>query len=222
MTPRVKICGITRGDDAQLAAELGASALGFVFWPQSPRFVEPDRARDIIASLPPAVIPIGVFVDQPATHVREIATRVGLGAVQLHGHESVEYAVALMEPVIKAVAVGEAFTAAALDTIPDAITVLLDAHDPVRRGGTGRTIDWTLAAEAAARRPVVLSGGLNPDNVRDAVRAVRPYAIDLSSGVESSPGVKDHDRLRALFEVLKTARPEGRAYNHMSQTGHPI
>lgn len=210
MTPRVKICGITRGDDARLAAELGASAVGFIFWPPSPRFVEPDRAREIIASLPATVVPVGVFVDQPAAHVCEIVAGVGLGAVQLHGHESVEYAVGLMAPVIKAVAVHAGFTPGALDDIPDAITVLLDAHDPVKRGGTGRTVDWALAAEAAARRPVVLSGGLNPDNVCDAVRTVRPYAIDLSSGVESSPGVKDHDRLRALFNALDSRHAEGR------------
>ncbi|MBA3297757.1 MAG: phosphoribosylanthranilate isomerase [Acidobacteria bacterium] len=207
---RVKICGVTRASDAQLAAELGASAIGFIFWPQSPRFVEPDVAREIVAGLPPGVVPVGVFVDQPASQVRDIATRVGLGAVQLHGHESVEYAAALREPVIKAVSVREGFTAAALDVIPAAMTVLLDAHDPVTRGGTGRTIDWTLATAAAARRPLMLSGGLNPDNVRDAVRAVRPYGIDLSSGVESSPGVKDHDRLRALFDALDTCRLEGR------------
>ncbi len=206
----MKICGVTRASDAQLAAELGASAIGFIFWPQSPRFVEPDVAREIVAGLPPGVVPVGVFVDQPASQVRDIATRVGLGAVQLHGHESVEYAAALREPVIKAVSVREGFTAAALDVIPAAMTVLLDAHDPVTRGGTGRTIDWTLATAAAARRPLMLSGGLNPDNVRDAVRAVRPYGIDLSSGVESSPGVKDHDRLRALFDALDTCRLEGR------------
>lgn len=206
----MKICGVTRASDAQLAAALGASAIGFIFWPQSPRFVEPDVAREIVAGLPPGVVPVGVFVDQPASQVRDIATRVGLGAVQLHGHESVEYAAALREPVIKAVSVREGFTAAALDVIPAAMTVLLDAHDPVTRGGTGRTIDWTLATAAAARRPLMLSGGLNPDNVRDAVRAVRPYGIDLSSGVESSPGVKDHDRLRALFDALDTCRLEGR------------
>lgn len=206
----MKICGVTRASDAQLAAELGASAIGFIFWPQSPRFVEPDVAREIAAGLPPGVVPVGVFVDQPVSQVRDIATRVGLGAVQLHGHESVEYAAALREPVIKAVSVGEGFTAAALDVIPAGMTVLLDAHDPVTRGGTGRTIDWTLAAAAAARRPLMLSGGLNPDNVRDAVRAVRPYGIDLSSGVESSPGVKDHDRLRELFDALDIRRPEGR------------
>lgn len=203
MKPRVKICGITRTEDAELAAELGAAAIGFIFWPASPRFIEPDAAREIAAALPPSVVTVGVFVDQPGPHVRDVAKSVGLGAVQLHGHESVDYAVALMEPVIKAIPVRADFDPASLDEIPATITVLLDAHDPVKRGGTGRTIDWTLAAAAAARRRVMLSGGLSPENVRDAVRAVRPYAIDLSSGVELSPGVKDHAKLRALFGALE-------------------
>ena len=200
--PRVKVCGITRAEDALLAAELGASAIGFIFWPRSPRCVEPRIAREIVASLPAHVVPVGVFVDQPPGDVRDISQQVQLGAVQLHGHESVEYAVALMEPVIKAVAVDDTFEVSSLKAIPATITVLLDAHDPLKRGGTGRTIDWTRAAEASAARPVILSGGLNPDNVNAAVRTVRPYGIDLSSGVESSPGVKDHAKLRALFAAL--------------------
>ena len=210
--PRVKICGITRAEDALLAAQLGASAVGFILWPGSSRFIDPDRAREIVTMLPANVLTVGVFVDQPASDVRGVAKQVGLGAIQLHGHESIDYALRLMEPVIKAVPVTDAFDVAALDGIPESITVLLDAHDPVKRGGTGRTIDWTLAARAAARRPVMLSGGLNPANVRAAVDAVRPYGIDLSSGVESSPGVKNHDSLRALFEALEM-RPAERAHN---------
>ena len=209
---RIKICGITRADDALLAAQLGASAIGFIFWPGSSRFIDPARAREIVTMLPANVLPVGVFVDQPASDVQAVGKQVGLGAIQLHGHESIDYALRLMEPVIKAVPVTDAFDIAALDDIPDSITVLLDAHDPVKRGGTGRTIDWTLAARAAARRPVMLSGGLNPGNVRAAVDAVRPYGIDLSSGVESSPGVKNHDSLRALFEALEM-RPAERAHN---------
>ena len=212
MTPRVKICGITRADDAVLAAQLGASAIGFVFWPGSSRYVDPARAREIVTVLPANVLTVGVFVDQPASDVQAVAKQVGLGAIQLHGHESIDYALRLMEPVIKAVPVTDAFDITALDAIPGSITVLLDAHDPVKRGGTGRTIDWTLAARAAARRPVMLSGGLKPANIRAAVDAVRPYGIDLSSGVESSPGVKNHDSLRALFAALEM-RPAERAHN---------
>lgn len=211
MTPRVKVCGITRIEDAVLAADLGASAIGFVFWPRSPRFVEPETARVIASAMPASIVCVGVFVDQETTYVRQTAAQVRLGAVQLHGHESVEFATALTEPVIKAVPVQEGFDPESLDRLPRAITVLLDAHDPERRGGTGRTIDWTVAARAAARRPVILAGGLTPDNVCDAIRIVRPYAIDVSSGVESSPGIKDRDKLRVLFDAL-TPDLEGRAF----------
>jgi phosphoribosylanthranilate isomerase len=201
---RVKICGITRERDALLAAELGATAIGFVFWPESPRFMDAERAREIVAALPSHVTAVGVFVDQPADHVRRVAEHVGLGAVQLHGDEPLPYALGLMQPVIKAVPVAAGFEARALDAWPAEITVLLDAHDPIRRGGTGRTIDWTLAAAAAARRPVFLSGGLTPDNCAEAVAQVRPYGIDLSSGVEAAPGIKSEARLRALFEALES------------------
>jgi phosphoribosylanthranilate isomerase len=199
---RVKVCGVTRIDDALLAVELGATAIGLVFWPDSPRAIDPVRARAIAAALPPFVSTIGVFVDQPVEEVRSIAEAVQLTGVQLHGSESMEYARALLQPVIKAVAVTEGFTPESVDAFPAEITVLLDAHDPVRRGGTGRTIDWSIAASAAARRPVFLSGGLTPSNIRDAVMRVKPYAVDLSSGVESAPGIKDPVKLRALFGAL--------------------
>jgi phosphoribosylanthranilate isomerase len=199
---RVKVCGMTRLEDALLAAELGASAIGFVFWPRSPRFIDPGRAAAIARELPPLITTVGVFVDQPIEEVRRIAQRVPLMAVQLHGNEPVEYARQLLQPVIRAVAVNDHFTTSSLDVIPAEITVLLDAHDPVRRGGTGQTIDWTTASQAAARRPVFLSGGLNQANIAEAITRVHPYGVDLSSGVESAPGVKDPARLRALFEAV--------------------
>lgn len=202
MTTRVKVCGITRLEDATLAADLGVSAIGFVFWRGSPRFVEPARAAEIAAAIPASVVCVGVFVDQAVEQMETIASQVPLGAVQLHGSETPEVAAALMQPVIKAVPVTNGFDPQMLDVWPRSVTVLLDAHDPVKRGGTGRTIDWSRAAAAARRRPVMLSGGLNPDNVRAAVEAVRPYAVDLSSGVESAPGIKDPARLRALFANL--------------------
>lgn len=185
-----------------MAADLGAAAIGFVFWPRSPRYVEPDVAREIAAALPASVVCVGVFVNQEAAQVRQTSAHVRLGAVQLHGDESPEYAAALMEPVIKAVPLAEGFDPATLDTFPRAITVLLDAADPVRRGGTGTAVDWTIAARAAARRPVVLAGGLTPGNVVEAVRTVRPYAIDVSSGVEAAPGRKDPDKLKAFFAAV--------------------
>ena len=197
----VKICGITRADDALAAVAAGANAIGFVFWPDSPRFVDPYRARAIRAALPPFVTAVGVFVNQPVEYVSGVASLVRLGAVQLHGDETPQYASLLSAPIVKALpltTLGESDLAA----WPDETMVLLDVHDPVKRGGTGRTIDWDAAATISARRRIVLAGGLTPDNVADAVARVRPFGIDVSSGVEVSPGIKDHRRVRALFEAL--------------------
>ena len=246
----IKICGITRLEDARFAVDCGASALGFVFWPGSPRSIDPARAQEIVASLPPFVTPVGVFVNQPIEYVNGVASAVGLGVVQLHGDETVDFAASLNRPVLKALTlsyegsgfnsdgesgfnangesgfnsyVGSGFSRtmddagaveaapvhatldAAIDRWPSGMTVLLDAHDPVRRGGTGRTIDWTRAASIAARRPIVLAGGLNPDNVADAIARVRPFGIDVSSGVEAAPGVKDHRLLKQLFDAVREA-----------------
>ena len=196
----VKICGITREEDAQAAAAAGAGAVGFIFWPNSPRFIEPARAARIAAGLPPFVTPVGVFVNQPPDEVNAVAALVKLGAVQLHGDENVETLSQIAHPVVKAVVIPP--DVADLDRWPAAVTLLLDAHDPVQRGGTGRPIDWTAAAAVAKRRRVLLAGGLTPENVAAAVLRVRPFGIDVSSGVEQSPGLKDHGRLRALFEAL--------------------
>ena len=196
----VKICGITRLEDAEAALEAGAGALGFVFWPRSPRFIDPYRARTIVSMLPPFVTAVGVFVNQPATHVSGVATLVKLGAVQLHGDETVSYLAGVARPVIKAVAISE--TAPNIDVWPGRVTLLLDVHDPEKRGGTGRAVDWQTASTIAARRQTILAGGLTLENVANAVARVQPFGIDVSSGVECSPGVKDHGRLRALFEAL--------------------
>jgi phosphoribosylanthranilate isomerase len=199
---RVKVCGVRRREDAVLASELGASAIGMIFWPRSARVVDVATAAEIVAALPPFVMPVGVFVNQPREEVLRVAAAVNLGAVQLHGDEPPEWYEGFPRRVIKAVAVGDGFVADALATVPPRATVLLDAHDPIKRGGTGRVIDWTIASEAARMRPVILSGGLTADNVRAAVDAVQPYAVDVASGVESAPGVKDHAKMRAFFAAL--------------------
>jgi phosphoribosylanthranilate isomerase len=201
---RIKVCGIRRTEDALLAAELGAWAVGFVFWPGSPRFIDPYRARTIAAALPPWLVPVGVFVDQPLEYIAGVASLVRLGAVQLHGNEAPDIVERLQHRVIKAIPMNTDFDVSTMEAIPARAAVLLDAHDPERRGGTGTTIDWTRAAAAARRRPVLLAGGLRPENVRNAVETVRPFGIDVSSGVESTPGVKDHARLRQLFAALDT------------------
>ena len=201
---RVKICGITSVRDALQAADLGASAIGLVFWPSSPRRVEVETARTIVHSLPPFVAAVGVFVNQMGS-VRAIAEQVGLSAVQLHGDERPDDYSRMPLPVIKAVPVADDSTreTAAWTSVPPHVTVLLDAHDPIKRGGTGRRIDWRIAAAVARRRRVILSGGLNAGNVGEAIAAVQPYAIDVSSGVESAPGQKDSAKLRELFDALR-------------------
>jgi phosphoribosylanthranilate isomerase len=204
----IKVCGITRLTDALHAVEHGATAVGFVLWPRSPRAVTVERAADIIAELPSNVMTVGVFVNEPVDAIRQVVERARLTAVQLHGDEPPAYADALDWPVIRAVSVndiGEASEAWSPET-----ALLVDNIDPVRRGGTGAAIDWSQAAVIAQKRRVVLAGGLTPDNVASAIRAVRPYGVDVSSGVESAPGVKDFDKVaqfianaRGAFEGLQ-------------------
>jgi phosphoribosylanthranilate isomerase len=207
---RVKICGVTRLDDALEAARLGASAVGFVFWPRSPRFIDPYRAREIVRRLPPLVTPVGVFVNQPAEHVEGVAGLVRLGAVQLHGDETPEYCRPLSRPIVKALGVGTTFDKRVLDIWPTSVAVLVDADDRERRGGTGQTAEWRLAGAVARERRIILSGGLRAETVRQAVEIVRPYGVDVSSGVEAAPGVKDHDLMRRFFEALELV-PESAA-----------
>jgi phosphoribosylanthranilate isomerase len=204
---RVKVCGITRQEDAEAAVALGADALGFVFWPRSPRAVAAAQARDIVAQLPPFVVPIGVFVDEPPDGVARMVHDVRLRGVQLHGDERVEDFAALPVGVVKAVALETSADADRALAVPAGVTVLLDARDPVRRGGTGTTIDWSLAATVARQRRIILSGGLTAANVADAIGTVRPYAVDVSSGVEQAPGIKDPARLRAFFDAVRVANP---------------
>jgi phosphoribosylanthranilate isomerase len=192
----VKICGVTRIDDALASVEAGANAIGFVFWPKSPRFIDPYRARAIVRALPPFVTAVGLFVNQPREFVMGVASLVHLGAVQLHGDETPQFAASISVPVIKALPVDRAAA------WPAGATLLLDVHDPVQRGGTGRTVDWSAAAAVAATRRVLLAGGLTPDNVADAIAGVRPFGIDVSSGVERAPGIKDSQRIKALFEAV--------------------
>jgi len=199
----VKICGMTRLTDALHAVEQGATAIGFVLWPGSPRAVTIDRAAEIVAELPSSVMTVGVFVNEPVDGIRQIVERARLTAVQLHGDEPPAYADALDWPVIRAVSVndiGEASDAWSPET-----ALLVDNIDPARRGGTGAVIDWSQAAEVAQKRRVVLAGGLTPDNVASAIRAVRPFGVDVSSGVEQSPGVKDFDKVTKFIANARRA-----------------
>jgi len=202
----LKICGITRLTDALHAVEQGATAVGFVLWPRSPRAVSVERAAEIIAELPSHVMAVGVFVNEPVDGIRAIAKRTRLTAVQLHGDEPPAYAEALDWPVIRAVSVGDIGEASQAWSPETAL--LLDNIDPVRRGGTGAVIDWSEAADLAQKRRVVLAGGLTPANVASAIRAVRPFGVDVSSGVESAPGVKDFGKVTQFIANAREAFEE--------------
>ena len=202
----IKVCGITRASDARHAVEQGATALGFVLWPRSPRAITADRAAEIVAELPAHVMSVGVFVNESIDSIRSTAEHVGLTAVQLHGDEPPAYADALDWPIIRAVSVGEINLAA--DAWSPDTALLVDNVDPVRRGGTGSAVDWTQAAGVAKTRRVVLAGGLTPDNVATAIRAVHPFGVDVSSGVESTPGVKDLDKVAQFISNARLAFEE--------------
>ena len=205
---RVKVCGITNLVDALAALDAGADMLGFNFYARSPRYVTPAEARKIIERLPDGVTCVGVFVNEPTpAEVERIARAAGLGAVQLHGDEPPEYCQSLRDlTTIKALRVGADYTpesAAAYDT--DA--VLLDAYVKGERGGTGHTFDWALASLTRERVPrLFLAGGLNPDNVATAVATVRPYAVDVCSGVETSPGRKSPELMRRFVKAVESSR----------------
>jgi phosphoribosylanthranilate isomerase len=197
----VKICGITQLDDARVAAEAGASFVGFVLWPGSPRHITIDGMRAIIAGLPNSVLPVGVFVN-PAGEEIDAAVRAGIQLAQIHGDETAwANAITADVMIVRAVHLGEGDG----EITPEwpVGKILLDAHDPEKHGGTGRTIDWSRARAIAARRQVFLAGGLTPFNVAQAVREVKPFAVDVSSGVESSPGIKDHGKVRAFIRAAK-------------------
>jgi phosphoribosylanthranilate isomerase len=204
MPTRVKICGITRLEDAQLAVELGASALGFNFFRPSPRYLEPDAARTIIGRLPPFVTAVGVFADEAdGEDVDRVARQAGVAVIQLHGPRFPELSSGLKNwPLIRAVTVKGDFRPADLAGLK-ADAFLLDAFDAAVPGGTGRTYDWNLAREAKRFGTIILAGGLTPENVGEAIQTVRPFGVDVASGVESAPGRKDPARLRAFFAAAE-------------------
>jgi len=199
----IKVCGITRVTDALHAIDQGATALGFVLWNRSPRAVTVDQAANIIAKLPSHVVTVGVFVNEPVERIRVTVERAGMTAVQLHGDEPPTYADALACPIIRAVSLSEidrAVAAWSADT-----SLLVDNIDPVRRGGTGAAVDWARAAAVAATRRIVLAGGLTPENVATAIRTVHPFGVDVSSGVESAPGVKNVDKVTQFIANARLA-----------------
>ena len=205
MSVRIKICGLTRIEDARLAGHLEVDAVGVVLWPGSLRAIGVAEAAALCEGLPPFTVRVGVFVAPPVEDVRAAILGVGLGALQLHGVDDPAPYRTLGLPVLWAASLA----ADAPDPVtPADTTLLLDAHDPVRHGGTGRTIDWSRARRISEReRRLVLAGGLTADNVARAIAQVRPYAVDVSSGVEATPGIKSAVRMKAFVEAVRQAHP---------------
>ena len=202
-TPFLKICGITRLVDALHAVQQGATALGFVFWTDSPRAITPADAKSIIAALPPKVMPVGVFVNEAPATLRDVLKLTGVKAVQLHGDETLAEYEFIECSVLKSATLGDLTQTAR--AWPAETTLLLDAADRVKRGGTGVAVDWNKAATAARNHRVVLAGGLTPLNVEEAIRTVRPIGVDVASGVEASPGVKDFAKVSAFLTNARRA-----------------
>ncbi|MGH8070674.1 MAG: phosphoribosylanthranilate isomerase [Candidatus Entotheonellia bacterium] len=205
---QVKICGITTLEDAEAAVEAGADALGFVFYPPSPRHVSPEQAEQIIQKLPPFVTTVGLFVDVAFDTVNDLAARCGLDRIQLHGRETPAFCRQVKQPVIKAFRIKNAESLAHLPGYTVA-AYLLDAHvEGALPGGTGASFSWELAARAKPYGPVILAGGLTPENVATAIAQTRPYGVDVSTGVECAPGIKDHRKVREFIARAKAAALE--------------
>ncbi|MCX7871857.1 MAG: phosphoribosylanthranilate isomerase [Verrucomicrobiae bacterium] len=205
MPIKVKICGITNLEDALAAVEFGADALGFIFYPKSPRYITPDDAAKIRRIINPFVRVVGVFVDESYTFINSVDEQVNLDFIQLHGNESPELCRLFEEKTIKAFRVKDSFPRERLMEYKNVIW-LLDTFAPDTHGGTGTTFDWQIALRAKEFNPnIILSGGLTPENVADAVKMVKPIAVDVASGVESAPGKKDREKLKRFIKNAKIA-----------------
>ena len=204
MSTRIKFCGITRAQDAQLAVELGVDAVGLVFTRHSRRFVEPAQARAIRAALPPFVSAVALFMDDTFEWIEKVIGEVQPDLLQFHGSETASFAAQFARPYVKAVPMASIDDAAAYAARhPHANGFLLDSHAPGAPGGSGEVFDWTRAPRIG--RPLLLAGGLHADNVASAIAVVRPYAVDVSSGIETAPGIKDPVRMRRFVEAVRRA-----------------
>lgn len=208
MSVRVKICGLTNLDDARAAVDAGADALGFIFFSGSPRHVTHASAARIIAQLPPFVCKVGVFVNESVESIRDIAKQTGIDTIQLHGEETPEFCEKLAKDNFKTIKAFRVKDQTSLVSIKNfrACAYLLDSYIPGQLGGTGAKFNWDLAIQAQSfGTPIILAGGLIPENIRDAVSKVAPFGVDVSSGVESAPGKKDHAKVRAFISAARTA-----------------
>lgn len=203
---RVKICGITREEDALRAVRHGADAVGFILWPGSPRAISLERAAAIARVLPPFVLKVGVFVDASPDAIERAAATAGLDVAQLHGDEDVDLYRNLAVRIWKAVPLSEPDDVEEALALPADVTPLIDALDRKKRGGTGRRAAWDLAAQVAKARPIVLAGGINAENIIDAVELVHPWGVDVSSSLEDSPGIKNASKVVVFFAAVEPAR----------------
>jgi phosphoribosylanthranilate isomerase len=206
MPIKIKICGITNVQDAEAAVTAGADALGFVFYAQSPRYIEPSVAKRIIAQLPPFVFPVGVFVNLDGDTIRDVFDDCALAFAQLHGEETPTFCESLGRPVLRALRLRDRGSLLALAEYKGRMGVrgfIVDAFSTQAYGGTGQTVDWSLAREVAQAAPILLAGGLTANNVQEAIRQVQPYGVDVSSGVEKSPGQKDHEKIHTFTQAVR-------------------
>jgi phosphoribosylanthranilate isomerase len=201
---KVKICGITNFEDAAKSLDCGADALGFIIYQKSKRYIKPSEALKIIKELPPFVTKVAVFVDSPFRHITKITNELCINTIQLHGNETPDFCSKFRHTVIKALRIKDSVDRQQVDSFPTQ-AILFDTFSDAEYGGTGKSFDWKVLKRLNTDKKIILSGGLNPDNIEQAIRTVRPYAVDVSSGVEKSPGIKDHKKIKNLIEAVKNA-----------------
>ena len=200
--PKIKICGITNIEDAILAIDLGADALGFMFYEESKRYIKPLEAHDIISQLPPFITAVGVFVNQELDEISDIKEKAGFDTIQLHGDESPDLCKKLRGKVIKAIRVGDTVNSEEVESCP-AQAILFDTYSTKGYGGTGESFNWEILKDLNASKKIILSGGLSPENVSQAIQIVKPYAVDVSSGVEEFYGKKSPEKLKKFIEAVR-------------------
>ena len=199
---RIKICGITNREDALKAAELGADALGFIFYTASRRYIDPEEASKIIKKLPPFITTVGVFVNPSLDEINSVKQKTGIDVVQLHGDESPEFCMMIPHKLIKAIRIKAKIDRDEVELYP-VQAILFDTHSEGNYGGTGKSFNWDILRNLDVSKNIILSGGLTPENVSQALEVVKPYGVDVSTGVEDSPGKKNHMKLREFIEAVK-------------------
>ncbi|HIG51282.1 MAG TPA: phosphoribosylanthranilate isomerase [Candidatus Marinimicrobia bacterium] len=207
----VKICGITSLKDAKIAVNYGASAIGLIFFQGSPRYVDPGKVKNWILDIPKNVKKVGVFVNEKIENIHSIVRGLNLDFIQLHGHESPDYCDQMIKPVIKVFRVGDDFDSNVLKDYQVA-AFLFDTYQKGRPGGTGENFNWDLIADLKTNVPIILSGGLNAGNILDGIKAVNPSAVDINSGVESIPGIKDGWKVKNIFSKLENTKGHGELF----------